>query len=194
MKLSFRDPDAAVVVRTQQGDSSAFDTLVSRHRSRVYRVAYGMMRDREAAEDATVEAFCEAYQAIGRFEPRAKFTTWLHRVTVNVCLEHLRRKRAKHLLVEVELDPNTPANDDTCELVLTRDLARRAMQAIEELPETHKAPVSMFYLEQLSCAEIAKTLGIPRNTVKTRIFYATRALRDRLAADASSRREGGTHA
>jgi len=188
------DDDASLVTRVQQGDISAFDTLVSRHRSRVYRLAHRMTRDREAAEDVTVEAFCEAYRAIGRFKPRAKFTTWLHRVAVNVCLEHLRRKRAKHLLVEVELDPNTPAADDTWELVLTRDLADRAIRAIEELPETHKAPVSMFYLKQLSCAEIAETLGIPRNTVKTRIFYATRTLRDRLAADASARPEGGTHA
>jgi RNA polymerase sigma-70 factor (ECF subfamily) len=194
MKFPFRDPDAVLVARTQQGDSNAFDALVCRHRSRVYRLAYAMMRDREAAEDVTVEAFCEAYRAIGRFKPRAKFTTWLHRVAVNVCLEHLRRKRAKHRLVEVELDPNAPAVDDTWELVLTRDLADRAIQAIGELPETHKAPVSMFYLEQLSCAEIAETLGIPRNTVKTRIFYATRTLRDRLAADVSARSEGGTHA
>jgi len=188
------DSDAALVARAQQGDARAFDTLVFRHRSRIYRLAYGMTRDREAAEDVTVEAFCEAYRAIGRFEPRAKFTTWLHRVAVNVCLEHLRRKRAKHLLVEVELDPSIPASDDTSELVLTRDLACRAMQAIAELPETHRVPISMFYLEQLSCTEIARSLNIPRNTVKTRIFYGTRVVRDRLDAGTRPRREGGAHA
>ena len=187
------DSDAALVTRAQQGETSAFDALVSRHRSRVYRLAYGMTRDREAAEDITVEAFCEAYRAISRFEPRAKFTTWLHRVAVNVCLEHLRRKRAKRLLTEVELDPNTPSKNNICELVITRDLARRAMQAIEELPETHRVPITMFYVEQLSCAEIARSLHIPRNTVKTRIFYGTRALRDRLEAGIGSRREGGPH-
>jgi len=187
------DSDAALVARAQQGETSAFDALVSRHRSRVYRLAYGMTRDREAAEDITVEAFCEAYRGIGRFEPRAKFTTWLHRVAVNVCLEHLRRKRAKRLLTEVELDPNTPSKNNICELVITRDLARRAMQAIEELPETHRVPITMFYVEQLSCAEIARSLNIPRNTVKTRIFYGTRALRDRLEAGIGSRREGGPH-
>lgn len=188
------DSDAALVVCAQQGDARAFDTLVFRHRSRVYRLAYGMTRDREAAEDVTVEAFCEAYLALGRFEPRAKFTTWLHRVAVNVCLEHLRRKRAKHLLAEVELDPSIPASDDTSELALTRELARRAMQAIAELPETHRVPISMFYLEQLSCAEIARSLNIPRNTVKTRIFYGTRVLRDRLAPGTRSRRVGGANA
>ena len=187
------DSDAALVARAQQGEISAFDALVSRHRSRVYRLAYGMTRDREAAEDITVEAFCEAYRGIARFEPRAKFATWLHRVAVNVCLEHLRRKRAKRLLTEVELDPNTPSKNNICELVITRDLARRAMQAIEELPETHRVPITMFYVEQLSCAEIARSLHIPRNTVKTRIFYGTRALRDRLEAGIGSRREGGPH-
>lgn len=188
------DSDAALVARAQQGDTSAFDTLVSRHRSRVYRLAYGMTRDREAAEDATVEAFCEAYRGIGRFEPRAKFTTWLHRVAVNVCLEHLRRMRAKRLLVEVELDSNTPSNNDTSELAITRELAGRAMQAIEELPDTHRVPILMFYLDQMSCAEIAESLSIPRNTVKTRIFYGTRVLRDRLDTGARSGREGGPHA
>ena len=88
-----QDREAVLVTQACDGDRNAFDVLVVRHRSYVYGLAYRMCGDREAAEDICVEAFCEAYRSLPRFRPQAKFRTWLHRIAVNVCLEHLRKTR-----------------------------------------------------------------------------------------------------
>ncbi len=187
------DRDAALVGSFLQGDLSAFDALVARHRGHVYGVAYRMTRDREAAEDITVEAFCEAYRGLPRFRPQARFSTWLHRITVNVCLEHLRHARRKRQVEEVALEDDLPAPTDAAETVITRDLACRIVRAIEELPPAQQEAIRMFYFEQRSCAEIAQALKIPRNTVKTRLFYGTKALRDRFEAEAVLESEGELH-
>ncbi len=190
------DRDAALVTRVREGDRSAFDELVTRHRSYIYNLASRLCGDAEAAEDACVEAFCEAYRALPRFRPQAKFRTWLHRVAVNVCLEYLRETRARERhFPEAALLESVATGQDTCDLALGRLQVNEVKQAIEALPEAQRLAVSLFYLQDLSCAEIAQVLQIPRNTVKTRLFYGTRALRalltEKTAAAVYVR--GGSH-
>ena len=187
------DRDAALIGRFVQGDPSAFDALVARHRARVYGLAYRMTRDSEAAEDITVETFCEAFRGLPRFRPEAKFSTWLHRIAVNVSLEHLRQVGRKRQLEEVPLEDDLPAATDTAETALTHELARRILQVVQELPQAQQEAIRRFYFEQQSCAEIAQALQVPRNTVKTRIFHGIQALRARLEAEAPVRSNGVPH-
>jgi len=179
--LKLTSTDSRLIESFRKGDAAAFDALVERHKQRVFNLLYRMTGDRERAEDITVDVFLETYFSLPGFKQKAKFTTWLHRLAVNVCLEHLRRKKAKRQLEETSLEEGeAKAVSSPAELVITKELAERIIGAIQVLPETHRAAITMFYLEGRSCAEIAEILDIPRNTVKTRIFYATRVLRDRL--------------
>jgi len=128
-----------------------------------------------------------------RFRPEAKFSTWLHRIAVNVSLEHLRQVRRRRQLEEVPLEDDLPAPADTAETALTRELARRVLQAVQELPQVQQEAIRRFYFEQQSCTEIAQALQVPRNTVKTRIFYGTQTLRARLEAKAPVQSNGVPH-
>jgi RNA polymerase sigma-70 factor, ECF subfamily len=192
------DKDASLVDRACAGDGSAFDALVIRYRTYVLGLATRLCRNREMAEDVCVEAFSEAYRALPRFRPQAAFRTWLHRIALNVCLEHLRHERTqRRYLPEAELAEDLSDAADTCELALTNTRAEQVQQAIEALPEHQKMTVCLFYLEERSCAEIAQLLHIPRNTVKTRLFYGTRALRELLAERpmmATTAARGGSYA
>ena len=187
------DRDAALIGRFMQGDPDAFDALVARHRARVHGLAYQMTRDREMAEDITVEVFCETFRALPRYRPEAKFSTWLHRIVVNVTLEHLRQVKRRRQLEEVLLEDDLPARDNTAETAITRELTRSILQAIQDLPQIQQESIRRFYFEQQSCAEIAQALQIPRNTVKTRIFHGIHTLRDRLQAEATLQSKGVPH-
>jgi len=181
------DRDLRLVNRFLEGDKCAFDALVERHRRRVHGLAYRMTRDHDSAEDITVDVFVEVYQSLARFRGAATFRTWLHRVAVNVCLEHVRRRRAKRQVEEFPLEGQELASPDTVlDQVASRELAERVMRAIQALPLAQRAAIVMFYIKGFSQAEIARILRIPKNTVKTRIFYGTRAVRDCLEAEAAS--------
>jgi len=180
------DRDLGLVNRFLEGDKRAFDALVERHRRRVHELAYRMTCDHDWAEDITVDVFVEAYQSLARFRGAATFRTWLHRVAVNVCLEHLRRRKAKRQVEEFPLEGQEIASPDTVlDQVASRELAERVMRAVQALPPAQRAAIVMFYIKGFSQAEIARILRIPKNTVKTRIFYGTRAVRDCLEAEAA---------
>ncbi len=103
MSSVFFDASARLVERFCQGDKAAFDALVACHRQRVYAVVHRMTRDHERAEDITDEVFLEAYRCLPSFRYQSNFSTWLHRVAVNVCLERLRSEKGKRRMAEVPL-------------------------------------------------------------------------------------------
>jgi RNA polymerase sigma-70 factor (ECF subfamily) len=176
--------DTKLIQRFREGEAAAFDVLVARHRQRVFNLIYRMIGDPDRAEDVTIDVFLEAYLSLSGFREESLFTSWLHRLTVNVCLEDIRRQKAKRHLPEESLECQQVASPgDLSDTVVNKELARRITSAMQFLPEGQRAAVVLFYVENLSCAEIARLLGIPRGTVKTRIFYGTRQLRDRLRAD-----------
>jgi RNA polymerase sigma-70 factor (ECF subfamily) len=176
--------DSKLIDRFLEGDASAFDALVERHRQRIFNLVYRMTNDHDWAEDMTVDVFVEVFLSLPKFKKTARFSTWLHRVALNVCLESIRRRKSKKHLREVPLGEAEPAVvSDLADSMTSNGLASRVTAAMQVLPDTHRAAMTMFYIEELSCAEIANILGIPRNTAKTRIFYATKLLRDKLRAD-----------
>ena len=184
MSSVFFDASARLVERFCQGDKAAFDALVACHRQRVYTLVHRMTRDHERAEEITDEVFMETYRVLPSFRYQSNFSTWLHRVAINVCLEHLWSEKAKQRMAEVPLrgDDGTSLVDPV-EMAMSRENARRIAEAIESLAEPQRTTVMLYYLKQLTCAEIAGVLGVPRNTVKTRLFHGTRALRDKLRAE-----------
>ena len=176
--------DPQLIERFRQGDSYAFDALVGRHKERIFNLAYRMTGDADWAEDITVEVLLEVYASLPQFKNRAKFSTWLHRLAVNVCLEHLRARRSYPQPGGEPLEKyEAPASADPAEIAMNRDLAQHIAHAMQALPEAQRLAVIMYYLEERSCAEIAEILQIPLGTVQSRLARGRRLLRDELVAD-----------
>jgi RNA polymerase sigma-70 factor (ECF subfamily) len=163
--------------------------LVERHRERAWRLALRILRNEEAAKDAVQEAFVKAYTALDRFEGRSQFSTWLHRLVVNQCID-MRRKEHFDRRVDVEdanaLERLAAGGDDAPETpepaALRGELREQLTEAISELPDDARQTLLLREVDGLSYAEIAKSLGVPKGTVMSRLHYARRRVRERLIA------------
>lgn len=170
-EASARDVDT-VVESAQGGDADAFETLVRAHADAVYAHALRFFGDRQLAEDATQEVFLKVFRSLGGFDGRSSFTTWLYRLTRNVCIDMLRRNRRVPLPVDpLEVAPR--ATPDFSDGVLTAESVERA---ISTLPPEDRDALSAVTLFDLSYEDAASVLGVPVGTVKSRVFRARRLL------------------
>ncbi|MBN2839567.1 MAG: RNA polymerase sigma factor [Coriobacteriia bacterium] len=164
------DPD--LVASAAAGDLSAYEALVRLHADAVYAHALRFFGDVQIAEDATQEVFLKVYRTIGSFDGRARFSTWLYRVTRNVCLDMVRAGKRTPLPVDpVTLEPLSVA-DFADDVVFSRSL-QTALRALA--PEEREA-LGAIGIFGLSYAEAGEVLGVPEGTVKSRVFRARRAL------------------
>jgi RNA polymerase sigma-70 factor (ECF subfamily) len=187
------DIDLRLIERFAGGDRAAFDALVARHRRAVHNFVYHMVGDREAAEEVTVDVFLQVYSSLSSFKGNARFSTWLHRIAINVCLQHLRRPRLRWQAAEVPLEEHVLVSEDALEPVLRGETIALVVAAMQQLPQTQRAAVIAYYLQDRDLSEIAEILKVPVGTAKTRVFHGTKALREKLRALGvvpSSRRGG----
>lgn len=192
-------PDDALIRRCRAGEEAAFEEMVAAYHRRVWSIAYQMSGDPDDADDITQEAFVRVYRSIGRFREESSFSTWLYRITMNLCTDFLRRRR-RHgeplSLDQVEAEgraetrqspiaagsvagTHNPSGNPLREAE-TAELRSRLTEAVLSLPEYYRAVVVLRDIEGLSYREIASVLGCPEGTVMSRLFYAKRALRERL--------------
>ena len=168
------DEDATLLERYLTGDVVAFDELMRAHQDRVFGICLRMLRDREAALDATQETFITVFRKADRFGGRSAFSTWLYRVAVNTCYDAVRRTRRR--AAEPLLDGTDPADsragDDFSSAELRPDLER----ALADLPSEYRAAVVLADVEGLALQTVADILGVPVGTVKSRVFRARRML------------------
>jgi RNA polymerase sigma-70 factor (ECF subfamily) len=195
--------DADVVRRARAGDHAAFRVLVERYQGRAYRLALRVLRDEEQARDVVQDAFLKAYESLSRFEGRSSFYTWLYRIVMNLCLDRKRRDRSdrevgwnEEVAVAGLADPSTPASDAARTApdaeVEHLELRRIVARAIESLPDDARRTLQLREIDGLSYKEIAESLGIPKGTVMSRLFYARRRLAELLrAAGVDPLAEGG---
>jgi RNA polymerase sigma-70 factor (ECF subfamily) len=181
------DDDRNLVERARQGDREAFGSLVRRHQDRAFNLAYQMVRNREDALDISQEAFARAYTSLPAFKGEASFTTWLHRIVVNLAIDGLRRKqrsgtvsyddtRAAPERGEVEaLAPEDPGA--ALETKQVRALLARGMA---QLPPAQRAVLVLREIEGMSYEEISRAVGCNLGTVMSRLFYARRRLQQVL--------------
>lgn len=172
--------DQLLIDRAIGGDRGAARALYDRHAERVYRLAYRMCGDPELARDVTQDVFVRVFGQLQQFRGASAFTTWLHRVAVNTCLNTLRKvSRWRHR--EVELDA---AVEEAGALVERDPVLDRAMTiAIDALPEQLRVVLVMYAIEGYTHGEIAAVLGIAEGTSKSRLFDARAQLRVALAAE-----------
>lgn len=159
-----RRPDAELVAAFLDGDRGAYAALYRRHRDRVFALCLRFLRDREAALDRTQDVFLRLMSRLDRFDGRAAFTTWLHRVTVNACYDELRRRRPD------PVDPATVAEAaDRPGLDTDRAEALDVRDALQALPFDQRAVVVLHDLTAHSYEEVAEICGVPVGTVKSRL-------------------------
>jgi RNA polymerase sigma-70 factor (ECF subfamily) len=172
-----------LVEQARDGDQSAFSQLVGLDGDRCYLVAIGILRDVELARDAVQQAFLLAWRDLPTLRDPERFGPWLHRLLVNACYEESRRQRRWTTRIRtLTVDgPDTPAQSDTTISVADRDALERAFARLT--PE-HRAVVVLHHQVGLPLPEVADIVGVPVGTAKSRLHYATRALRAELA-DAS---------
>jgi RNA polymerase sigma-70 factor (ECF subfamily) len=181
------DDDREVVRRVQGGETEAFEVLVEKYKRKTFRLAYGVLRDQEEALDVSQEAFVKAYRSLPKFKGDSAFYTWLFRITMNLALDRRRQRiaRAKSLggeAVSPEEWERTAVSSDTPpdEEAVSADRRARIGQALESLPEHHRAIIILSDIQGLSYREIAEVLAIPMGTVMSRLHNARKRLRDVL--------------
>jgi RNA polymerase sigma-70 factor (ECF subfamily) len=171
--------------RLKSGDTKAFELLFSRNERLVYRTAYLITGDREEAKDVLQEVFVAVWKWRHTFNPeRGKFTTWLHRITVNECSKRHKKRRIAFLSLE-KVENKGYCSDETTELpediMISREEHNRLMKALGSLDTKHRSVLVLRFFNELSYDEIASVVGISLGTVKSRIHYALKTLREELA-------------
>ncbi|MDB4941872.1 MAG: polymerase sigma factor RpoE [Labilithrix sp.] len=190
-RVSLPAPKAAVddglVARAAAGDPAAFRVLFTKHRSDVARLVYRMIDRQSDLEDVVQEVFVQVFRSLKDFRAQAKFTTWLHRVTVNVVLMHRRSARSRPVLTEELPGEIVPDHGQTLpdEDVERRDRMRAFQRLLGRLADKKRVVFVLHELEGMSPAEIAEVVGAPVLTVRTRLFYARRELEAMLAEEPS---------
>ncbi len=164
--------DEMLVAAARDGDLVAFETLVRRHTRAVYAHAVRFFGDPSAADDVTQEVFIKVYRSLDTFDERARFSTWLYRVTRNTCLDQVRSGKRRPLPVD-PLDVSASVPDDVSGTVALSVTVEAAMRALVPEDRDALAAISLF---GLSYAEAASALGVPAGTVKSRVFRARRSL------------------
>ncbi len=177
--------DRELIRRYLEGDVAAFESLMRAHEDRVFSVCLRMMRDRDAALDATQEVFLTVFRKADRYKEQAAFSTWLYRVAVNTCYDQLRRAtRRRTEPMPEHIDPHDPRSSDVLSAVELRPDIERALARIA--PE-FRAAVVLVDLEGMSLEGAADTLEVPLGTVKSRVFRARRQLAEELGNLAAPR-------
>jgi len=172
------DDDALLVARVGEGDIAAYRALVGRYAAKLSRFAERLLRDRAEAEDVVQETFMRLWQHARDYSPKARVTTWLHRITHNLAVDRLRaRGRTRQLVDEDEM----PESARQATLI---DEKRRVLaldQALAGLPERQATAIVLVHLHGLSGAEAAEVLGVGAEAVESLLARGRRALKDALA-------------
>ena len=178
--------DLEAVSRAKDGDADSFRLLVERHSRPIFRVAYRMTGNEHDADDVVQEAFLRAYRQIDRFEERANFSTWLHRIAINCALDLLRARTRhdKHHIHESEdgemsrtFQSDAPQPD---RLLLSAEMQQAVSAALERLSGNERTAFVLRHFEGMPVEEIGRTLGIQVGAAKHTIFRAVRKLRESL--------------
>ena len=176
-----RTSDEVLVQRFKNGDRRAFSELIDRHQNRVYSLCYRWMGNQQAAEEVTQEVFVSLFRSLERFRGDSKFSTWLHRVTVNHCknqnLYRQRRAHGRHESLDsapedgaVRQIPSTGPSTDSG--AFQTEAEKMLHEGLAALDEDHRQIILLRDLEDLSYEEISSLLDLPKGTVKSRLHRA----------------------
>ncbi|MEP7133209.1 MAG: sigma-70 family RNA polymerase sigma factor [Acidobacteriota bacterium] len=185
--------DGEIVQRILAGDEPLFEILVRRYQARVISHVARMVGNRDDALDLSQEIFVKVFQALDRYNPEYKFSTWLFRIAGNAAIDHLRKRRPRTVPLEVRDPDGQPLSSseykssdlDPYAVLRNSERGDAIARAIQGLPEEFRELIGLRHFTGLSYEEIAELKGMPLGTVKNKLFRARAVLKDRLAGELS---------
>ncbi len=176
--------DVALVSASKRGEMSAFEELVGRHRDKIYARALSMVRNEDEAVDLSQEAWVKAWQRLVQFQGDSSFLTWMTRITINLCLDHLRRQQRARTESLDQMDEESGGVERQMPLVEAKPeeqmdrltLRRRIDSALGQLSHEHRTVLILHEFEGLEYKEVAKRMGCSIGTIMSRLFYARRKM------------------
>lgn len=181
--------DEMLVKASQKGDTVAFEELVVRHRDKIYARAYSMLRNEDDAIDLSQEAWVKGWQKLKQFQGESSFATWLTRITINLCLDRIRKQKRQRAESIEELDEEAGGVErqmpavtiNPTERLERGELRERIDKALGELSEAHRTVLVLHEFEDMEYKNIAKAMNCSIGTVMSRLFYARRRMAVLLA-------------
>lgn len=187
LRALVRQDDEAVpsyVVRAQGGDARAFEDLYRMHRRDVSRLAARLLGPRGDLEDVIQEVFIQVFRSLASFRGDSRFSTWLHRVTVNVTLMHIRALRSRpNLGNELTHEPAAPDDDSPADGAARAERLRALYKILDGLSEKKRAVFILHDIEGVAAAQVATLVDSNVLTVRTRLFYARKEVYAAMASD-----------
>ena len=185
--------DRELVARIQGGDPSAFRVLYERYHRRAYAVAFGVVKNKQDALDVVQDGFVKVHRHIGNFQGSSSFYTWLYRIIMNLAIDHVRRRKnakgveyddgvgreADEIGGDAALLPRI-LDSNPAKTAVRRELLGKIQDALDELPEYHRAVIVLREVEGLSYEEMAQALGVPKGTIMSRLFHARKKMQASL--------------
>ena len=178
--------DETLITQVAEGNKLAMRALFARNQVKVYRFILRIVRDSALAEDVVSEVFIDAWQHAGRFEGRSPVSTWLLGIARHKALTACNRRPTESLDCDTAMNVVDPANDPEAELG-HKDTGTVIRRCLSALSREHAEIIDLVYYQEKSIKEIVEILGIPDNTVKTRMFYARKRLAALVAAEGIDR-------
>jgi RNA polymerase sigma-70 factor (ECF subfamily) len=178
--------DETLIKQIADGNKLAMRALFARHQVRVYRFALRIVRDTALADDVVSEVFIDAWQHAGRYEGRSTVSTWLLGITRHKALTAANRRQTESIDSETAMNVVDPGNSPEAELG-QKDTGAVIRRCLASLTPEHAEIIDLVYYQDKSIREIVEILGIPENTVKTRMFYARRRLAALVTAEGVER-------
>lgn len=189
------DPDTRLMLSVRSGDRASFDLLMERHFASVARLAQRYLGSREDADDLAQEVFLKVYRARERYRPEAKFSTWIYRITANLCLNWIRNRKSRRSVPLGSLFESAGGGEDSDAASTVEDEAaaeplerlgelevhRHVRRCLDELPDRQRLAVVLSKYEGLGYQEIAEVLDLSVVGVKSLLFRARETLKEKLA-------------
>jgi RNA polymerase sigma-70 factor (ECF subfamily) len=181
------DPESVplqeLIARSALGEENAFRSLVQRHQSYVYALAFRLVCDKDDAEDIVQDTYIRVWKHLSSYDHEVKFTTWLYKIVVNLAYDRLkaRRRRQRWMLPLRTAGQETPTDDHRAEQdIASRDLARKIRELADHLPMKQRLVFLLRDVQDFTVEEVAQILAMSKNAVKANLCYARRSLRQKM--------------
>lgn len=183
-----REEDIQLIAKARSGNEGAFRTLLEKYQRPVFSICFRMVRNRDEASDLAQDAFIKVFSMLERYNPSYAFSSWLFKITSNLCIDHLRKRRIETFAMdeplngekgEIRRQYEAPDLDPEQEMIKKEKMTRLG-EAIDQLPPHYRIMLILRHQENLSYEEIADSLEIPLGTVKARIHRAREMLKASL--------------
>jgi RNA polymerase sigma-70 factor (ECF subfamily) len=175
--------DTLLIRKCLEGQVECYGQLVDRYSARIINLAFAMIGDRHDAEDVAQEAFVRAFRALPKFQRKAKFSSWLYQIALNLCKDYLKAK-SRHArsadeeqMAQVDGDPR----DQAPRVVLKEELSEKMRESINKLPYFYREAFVLRHLQGLEYEDVAAITGVPADTVRVRAYRAREMLREHLS-------------